>query len=75
MKNPIWTKEFQEEYEDIIEAASKDPLLRHPDFLEDANPFIITVVSSGTGTGATLTQEQTITLPDGEKAEREVGYH
>ena len=72
MKNPIWTKECQEEYEDIIDAASKDPLLRHPDFSGDANPFIITVDSSGTGTGATLTQEQTITLPDGEKAEREV---
>lgn len=72
MKNPVWTKECQAELEDIVQAASEDPILRHPDFSKGANPFIVTVDSSGTGTGMTLSQKQSLTLPDNKVEDREV---
>ena len=72
MKEPVWTPQCQAEYEDILEAVTKEPIMRHPDFSPNAAPFIIAVDSSGPGIGATLMQEQNIINEEGKPEAREI---
>jgi hypothetical protein len=59
-KNPgdkiEWTPEMQKELTDLANELTRSPILGHPDFTEDANPFIITCDTSGKGIGSTLSQ-------------------
>ena len=53
-----WDKESQEELDHLVKLLTSAPILGHPDFSKDARPFIVTVDTSSTGIGATLSQEQ-----------------
>ena len=65
-ENPVWTKECQQEFEELRENLKKSPLLGHPDFSSSSQPFILTVDTSKYGTGAVLSQKQ---LNDGKLTE------
>lgn len=56
----IWTEKQETEMKDLKEALCTKPILGHPDFTKDANPFILYVDSSKTGVGAVISQEQTL---------------
>ena len=71
-ENPKWDKHCEAQFRDIVDTICKGPLLRHADFSENSNPFIVTVDSSSQGIGSTLSQIQTIKDPDGNMVDREV---
>ena len=71
-ENPKWDKKCEAQFRDIVDTICKSPLLRHADFSENSNPFIVTVDSSSHGIGSTLSQIQQIKDPDGNLVEREV---
>lgn len=54
-----WGPEQDKELADMKEAMCSRPILGHPDFSQEANPFILYVDSSKNGVGAILAQEQT----------------
>ena len=56
----VWTEQCQAQYDEICNLLEKSPKLGHPDFSEDAAPFIITVDTSRQGMGCTLSQEQMV---------------
>ena len=67
-----WDQESQEELEHLVKLLTSAPILGHPDFSENARPFIVTVDTSWTGIGATLSQEQK--EEDGKVRERVIAY-
>ena len=58
--------------EHLIKVLTSAPILGHPDFSEGARPFVVTVDTSATGIGATLSQEQK--QEDGKYTERIISY-
>ena len=70
-KDPIkWTEKCEKEKEDIVNVLTSAPMLGHPDWSEDASPFIITVDTSSHGIGCTLSQQQTIQDDETKEAKR-----
>jgi hypothetical protein len=65
-----WTAECQREFEDLRAELKKQPLLGHPDFTENAQPFVVTVDTSSLGTGSVLSQTQMVQNPDTDKLEK-----
>ena len=59
-----WTQACTDELEDMKATLLSKPILAHPNFAEDAEPFILSVDTSGRGIGATLSQEQTWINPE-----------
>ena len=55
-----WTAECQREFEDLRAELKKQPLLGHPDFTENLQPFVVTVDTSSLGTGSVLLQVQKV---------------
>ena len=55
-----WTDKCQQQFNEVCDLLEKSPKLGHPDFSEDAAPFIITVDTSKQGMGCTLSQEQMV---------------
>ena len=66
-----WTEKQEKEMDDLKEALCSKPILGHPDFTKQANPFILYVDSSKTGVGAVIAQKQVIEH-DGQNKEIEV---
>ena len=72
-KQPIqWDAKAQAEKEHLVKLLTSAPILAHPDWSESAQPFIVTVDTSSTGVGATLSQKQK--LEDGKNVERIIQY-
>ena len=67
-----WDKESQAELDHLIKILTSAPVLGHPDFSESALPFIVTVDTSASGVGATLSQQQK--QEDGKVVERIIAY-
>ena len=69
-----WTDACRKELKDIVDSLIASPMVGHPDFAEDANPFIVTVDTSRNGVGCTLSQEQMVPSPENpsRKVKREV---
>ena len=44
----VWTKQHEAEMEDLKEALTTKPILAHPDFTDNAKPFVLYVDSSKT---------------------------
>ena len=63
----VWTDKCQQQYDEVCDLLEKSPKLGHPDFSENAAPFIITVDTSKQGMGCTLSQEQMIPSHDDPK--------
>ena len=64
-----WPNECQLEFEDLQAELKKHPLLGHPDFTENSQPFIVTVDTSSLGTGSILSQIQKVENPESKKFE------
>ena len=60
----IWTEACTAELEDMKSTLLSSPVLAHPNFADDAKPFVLSVDTSGRGIGATLSQEQTWINPE-----------
>ena len=73
-KDPIkWTPECEAEKQDLIKVLTSEPMIGHPDWSEDANPFMVTVDTSSHGTGCTLSQVQWVQKDsDAKPQQREV---
>ena len=72
-RQPVqWDKASQDELDALIKILTSAPILAHPDFSPTAKPFIITVDTSSTGIGGTLSQVQK--QPNGEELERIIAY-
>ena len=56
----------QQQWENVIKELTSPPVLAHPDWSEDRQPFILTVDSSSRGVGAILSQKQWVKQEDGE---------
>lgn len=67
-----WTAECQQEKDDILSVLTSDPVLGHPNFADDAEPFIVTVDTSRHGIGCTLSQRQQFVDQDGVQRDEEV---
>ena len=62
----------QEQWDAIMEELTSQPVLAHPDWSEDREPFIVEVDTSSKGIGAILYQKQWVTDPKtGEKRKEE----
>ena len=59
-----WTVECQKEFEDLRAELKKQPILGHPDFTKNAQPFVVTVDTSSLGTGSVLSQVQKVKNPE-----------
>jgi hypothetical protein len=55
-----WTRQAQDEFEELKGCLISKPILSHPDFSPKAKPFILYVDTSSQGIGAVLSQEQEI---------------
>ena len=66
----------QQQWENVIKELTSPPVLAHPDWSENRQPFILTVDSSSKGVGAILSQRQWVKQEDGTKilTERPLQY-
>ena len=65
--------ECEAEKQDLIKVLTSEPMIGHPDWSEDANPFMVTVDTSSHGTGCTLSQVQWVQKDsDAKPQQREV---
>ncbi|MFN9909638.1 MAG: ribonuclease H family protein, partial [bacterium] len=67
----LWNDQHSSELHDLKNVLCNRPILGHPDFTTDAQPFVLYVDSSKTGIGAILTQQQSIEF-DGKRRQEEV---
>ena len=66
-----WSPECEQERQNLIKLLTSPPILGYPDWSPESNPFILTVDTSKTGIGCTISQEQDV-LVDGKVEKREV---
>ena len=67
-----WTAQHKAEFKQLIEELTGPNILGHPDFSEEAEPFILSVDTSKLGVGAILSQYQTLKSESGKMLRREV---
>jgi len=67
----LWNDKHTSEINDLKNVLCHRPILGHPDFTPDAQPFVLYVDSSKTGIGAILTQQQHIEF-DGKRCQEEI---
>ena len=71
-KTFAWTAAHKAEFKQLIEELTGPNILGHPDFSEEAEPFILSVDTSKLGVGAILSQYQTLKSESGKMLRREV---